>query len=470
MSLTAVNRKRQTGMCCTLLILACCTTIAATWGDAQPAKPPPPNVVIVLADDLGYGDIGVYGATRIKTPHIDALAKRGLRFRHAYASANVCSPSRAGLLTGRYAIRSGLAWKVVSSGAQHGLPSSEETIAELASRAGYRTMLVGKWHLGGLPKFSPLKHGFDEFFGVPHSNDMPDFHLFRGNRRIEASVDQRMLTRRYTEASVDFIRRNSDRPFLLLLSHTFPHIPLFASPGFEGRSEAGLYGDTVEEIDWSTGELVRTLRELGLLENTLILFTSDNGPFFEGSAGSMRGGKGNTWEGGYRVPFIASWPAGIRAKQKTDYATMNTDVLPTIAEVTATQPAATTLDGVSLIPVFNEPGIERAGDLLYFNNETVVGIRRKSWKLVTHAYYTTSLGAFERFDALPGFKAPYPLLFDVGQADGEAYSYAERHPDVTAQMTAALQAARAVFAPLRTHAPHAEFPPPDRTANPPPGQ
>ena len=419
--------------------------------NARPEQEPSrSNIVIILADDLGYGDIGAYGARKIKTPHIDALAASGVRFTQAYASANVCSPSRAGLLTGRYAIRSGLAWKVVTADSTKGLPESEETLAELAGRAGYRTMLVGKWHLGKLPGHSPLKHGFQKFFGVPHSNDMPQFALFDGDDVIEEPVDQSTLTQRYTRVAVDFIRENSAEPFLLLVSHTFPHIPLHASKQFHGSSAAGLYGDTVEELDWSTGQIVAALREKRLLDDTLVLFTSDNGPFFEGSTAGLKGGKGNSWEGGYRVPFIVSWPNVIEPGQVSSSITMNIDVLPTVGDVVGQKPAADMIDGLSLLPVFHDTSTSRHQFLYFFNNENVVGVRSQDWKYVTHAYYTGSLGAFEKFDQLPGFDSPYDMLLDAHGIDGEAYSYADRYPDVVKDLREALHNARREFNPLRT--------------------
>ncbi len=418
----------------------------------------PPNAVIILADDLGYGDIGVYGASRIKTPGIDALASRGIRFTNGYASANVCSPSRAGLMTGRYAIRSGLAWKVVAAGDAKGLPESEETLGELAQRGGYRTMYIGKWHLGVFPDYLPQKHGFDEFFGVPHSNDMPDFALFDGESVVEDPVDQKSLTRRYTERAVDFIGRNADRPFLLFVSHTFPHIPLFASDDFHGKSDAGLYGDTVEELDWSTGRIMQALESAGIADNTIVVFTSDNGPFFEGGTAGLKGGKGTTWEAGYRVPFIVSWPAGLDKPGVSDALAMNIDVLPTVADAVGVDSTAKKLDGRSLLPLLRGDSDAAHDYLYYFNNERVVGVRSRDWKYVTHAYYTGSLGAFEKFDELPGFESSYELLFDARGQDGEAYSYADRHPDILREHRRVLSNARAEFDELRTRKPEKTYP------------
>nr|XP_061801941.1 steryl-sulfatase-like [Nerophis lumbriciformis] len=396
-----------------VLALAACVDQAVLPQPSTSVTRPGPNVVIILADDLGYGDIGVYGAQRIRTPNIDSLASRGLRFTQGYASANVCSPSRAGLMTGRYAIRSGLAWKVVAANDTRGLPPREETLGELAQHAGYRTMFVGKWHLGGFPEFLPQKHGFDRFYGVPHSNDMPRFALYDGDRVIEQPVEQTSLTKRYTQRAVEFIEAESQAPFLLFLSHTFPHIPLFASNRFRGQSKAGMYGDTVEELDWSTGEIVQALRRENVLDNTLVLFLSDNGPFFEGSTAGLKGGKGNAWEGGYRVPFIASWPAVIGRPRTSDAIVSNIDILPTIAEVVGIEPSAETLDGKSLLSLFKGGRATPHRYLYYFNNERVIGVRSQDWKYVTHGYYTGSLGAFEKFDQLPGFSESYELLLDA---------------------------------------------------------
>jgi uncharacterized sulfatase len=409
-----------------------------------------PNIVVILTDDMGYGDIGAYGGTRIKTPNIDSLAANGIVFTNGYASANVCSPSRAGLMTGRYAIRAGLAWKVVTATDTKGLPESEETLGELAKRAGYNTMFIGKWHLGRFPEYLPQKHGFDEVYGVPHSNDMPGFALYDGKTVVENPAEQRTLTRRYTQKAVEFIEDRADQPFLLFVSHTFPHIPLFASEDFHGKSNAGLYGDTVEELDWSTGEIVKALEAAGLVDNTLIFFTSDNGPFFEGGTSGLKGGKGTTWEAGYRVPFIVSWPAVAEAGRVSDAIAMNIDLLPTIAAAIGVEPAAAEIDGKSLLPLLQGEESSRHDFLFYFNNERVVGVRSQDWKYVTHSYYTGSLGAFEKFDQLPGFESSYDLLFDTRGLDGEAYSYADRYPEVLDEHKAAIERARAEFDPLRT--------------------
>ena len=442
-------------VCALLTFFMCSPSVTAQEKAAGDARP---NIILILADDMGFGDVGVNGATRIRTPNIDAIAERGVNFTGFYASANVCTPSRAGLMTGRYPIRTGLGYDVLHARDDRGLPTAEETIANIAKSANYATKLIGKWHLGRLPDYAPMNYGFDEFFGVPYSNDMPDFALYRGNEVIEQPVDQSRLTRRYTEEAVTFIKAHAGQPFFLLVAHTMPHIPLYVSPEFAGQSNAGLYGDVVEELDASVGDIVEALRSTGVFDHTLILFTSDNGPFFEGGTAGLKGGKGTGWEGGYRVPFIAGWPGGSFATGQRESIAMNIDILPTIAEILNVIPAAQTLDGKSLLP--NLRGREESPHryLYYFNNEEVIGVRTQRWKYLTHAYYRTALGAFEKFDQLDGFQSSYDMLYDAGPAGGEEYSYADRHPEVVRELKAEMAAARARFDPLRTHPPDRTFP------------
>ncbi|OFX01966.1 MAG: hypothetical protein A3E78_01820 [Alphaproteobacteria bacterium RIFCSPHIGHO2_12_FULL_63_12] len=417
-----------------------------------------PNIIVILADDLGYGDIGANGAQKIRTPHIDAIARRGVKFTQFYASANVCSPSRAGLMTGRYPIRSGLAYDVIGANDSRGLPAAEETLGELTRRAGYATKYIGKWHLGKFPEHLPLKHGFDEFFGVPHSNDMPDFALYDGEAMIEQPVDQSTLTKRYGEEAVKYIERSDQRPFFLFVAHTMPHIPLHASKAFRGKSGAGLYGDAVEELDSGVGAIVDALKRRGVYERTVIFITSDNGPFFEGGTGGLKGGKGSSWEAGYRVPLVVGWAKGGFKKGARDAIAMNIDILPTVAELVGASPAADLIDGRSLLGVLRGERDRAHEYLYYFNNEDVVGVRDSRWKYLTHAYYRRSLGAFEKFDQLDGFESSYDLLFDAKDAGGEEYSYADRQPEALAELKSAVAAARAEFDPLRTHAPDKTFP------------
>jgi uncharacterized sulfatase len=412
-----------------------------------------PNVILVLADDLGYGDIGANGATAIATPHIDQMAREGVRLTSFYASANVCTPSRAGILTGRYAIRSGLAHKVITADAEHGLPPAESTLAELLRDAGYRTALIGKWHLGHTPPHWPTSHGFDTFFGLPYSNDMQPLALYRGDEVIEEPVIQSTLTQRYTEETIRHIDAADGRPFFIFLSHTFPHIPLYASAPFSGRSRAGLYGDVVETIDWSMGEILDALRERGLDEKTLVIFTSDNGAWFEGDNGPYRDGKGSTWEGGYRVPLVAWWPGRLPAGTVSNALSMNIDLLPTIAALAGSNvPEGHVLDGRDIWPVLN--GGDSPHDVLYFfDNENIAAVRTPRWKLMVLSYYRRNIAAYERFQAGLGFDNW--LLFDMTDSRPGRYSLARENPDILADMLGYLAAGREQFDSLRTQ------PPPD---------
>ncbi len=424
--------------------------VAHAQQDTPPAKKP--NIILIVADDLGFGDLGVTGANRISTPNLDELARSGMLMSNFYSSANVCTPSRAGLLTGRFAIRAGLAWNVVGPNDSRGLTSTEITLSSLMKGAGYRTAMVGKWHLGDQPEFHPLKHGFDQFFGVMYSNDMLPFALFDGEEQIEVPARQSTLTSRYTAYAVDFIRQNAARPFFLYLPHTFPHIPLFANPDHSGRSEAGLYGDVVEEIDWSTGEIMNALRELGIEDNTLILFTSDNGPWFEGSSGAARERKGSTWDGGYRVPLIARWPGRIPSGSASAEIGMNIDLLPTLAEAARIElPAGHELDGLSLMPVLSGQKTSAHEYLYFFNNEDIVAIRDRKWKLVTHGYYRNLYFAFDRAGPEYGHPGPYFLLFDMEDPEPERYSLAREHPEIVARLHSELNRVQSTFDRLRTH-------------------
>lgn len=331
-------------------------------------------------------------------------------------------------------------------------------MAALAKRANYATKLIGKWHLGRFPEYFPMNYGFDEFYGVPYSNDMPDFALYRGNRMIEKPVDQSSLTSRYTEEAISFIRANADKPFFLLVSHTMPHIPLFVSAKFAGQSNAGLYGDVIEELDASVGDIVSALKSSGTYENTMIIFTSDNGPFFEGGVAGLKGGKGSGWEGAYRVPLIVSWPNGGFTPGVCEAIAMNIDLLPTIADILGVSPAAETIDGLSLLPNLRGRTESPHQYLFFFNNEEVIAVRTQRWKYLTHAYYRRSLGAFEKFDQLDGFQSSYDLLFEAGPAGGEEYSYADRYPEVVNELKSEISSARERFAPLRTHPADKTFP------------
>lgn len=440
-------------------ICLCLTWLPLTGHSFIPTQKTPqtPNIIVILADDLGYGDIGVNGAKLIKTPNIDQLAAEGINFSQFFASANICTPSRAGLLTGQYPIRTGLGFSVVKAGDSRGLPTSTQTIGGLVKGRGYKTMMVGKWHLGDFPQFSPLKYGFDAFYGVPYSNDMKDFALYKGMSKIEQPVNQALLTQKYTQQSINFIEKNSSAPFLLYLSHSMPHIPLYASENFAGRSQAGVYGDVVQELDWSTGQIIETLKKKGVFENTIIFITSDNGPFFEGSTSGLKGNKGSTFEGAYRVPLVVSWPDGKIHSNRTNAISMNIDIFPTIADLMNAEPTSKNIDGKSLVPVL-AGGNSPHEYLYFFNNEDVVAVRDQRWKFLTQTYYRTSIGDFSKFGQLPGFNHSYDLLFDAETPSGETYSVADRHPGIVNKMRLALEEAQAYFAPLRSRSKEKTFP------------
>src|ERR1039457_2737660 len=274
---------------------------------AAPARPP--NIVMIYCDDLGYGDLGCYGS-RIHTPNLDRMAAEGMRFTQFYSANPVCSPSRAALLTGRYPTRTGVP-NVLMPADKTGLAETETTLAALLKPQGYKTICIGKWHLGHQPQYLPTKRGFDEYFGIPYSNDMTPRPLMHNTETIEEPAVLETLTPRYTRQALEFIERSKNSPFFLYMPHTFPHIPLAASPRFRGHSPLGLYGDVVEELDWSVGEVLAKLKREGLDNRTLVMFSSDNGPWYQGSPGQLRGRKGSTYEGGVREPFLARFPGRI---------------------------------------------------------------------------------------------------------------------------------------------------------------
>ena len=329
--------------------LAACSTPQLSTS-AKPTRKP--NIVLVLADDLGYGDLGVQGARLIRTPNLDRMAAEGARLTTFYASANVCTPSRAGLLTGRYPIRTGLATDVIRQTDTHGLPLSEITIAE-ALKPDYATALIGKWHLGHVaPFWPPTQHGFDLFAGLPYSHDMKPIGFYSAEPNVELTqedVAMDRLTERFFQRGLQFIEANRERPFFLMLALTAPHVPLDPHPDHAGHSQAAEYGDVVEEIDTNVGRLFAKLKELGLDNDTLVIVTSDNGPWFEGSTAGLRDRKGGAgWEGGYRVPFIARQPGRIPAGLVNDSMAMNIDLLPTLAAWTGSPSSPAQLDGANI--------------------------------------------------------------------------------------------------------------------------
>lgn len=417
-----------------------------------------PNVVLILADDMGYGDLGCYGHPTIVTPNLDRMAADGMKLTQFYVGASVCTPSRAALLTGRYPIRSGLT-RVVIPKSPGGLPASEVTMAEVMRDAGYATMCVGKWHLGAKREHLPLQHGFDRYFGIPYSNDMspwaqpenptfkgdPPHPLYRDNKvtNPDHEPDQTQLTRQYTEESLAFIREQvgARKPFFLYLAHTFPHVPLFASDAFKGRSRRGLYGDTVEELDASCGRILAALTELGIDRNTLVIFTSDNGPWLGkklegGSSGPFKEGKVSTWEGGFRVPFIARWPGRIPAGVTSTAFGTAMDLLPTFAKLAGAKlPRDRELDGVDLGPVLlrNERG--REPRLFYYFNEEAWAVRKGPWKLHLKSVSPASIAGWGNW---PVTEHNPPLLFNVETDPGESFDVAAANPGIVKELTGLL--------------------------------
>ncbi len=405
------------------------------------------NFIVIYADDLGYGDLGCYGHPSIRTPNLDRMAAAGMKFTQWYSAAPVCTPSRAALLTGRYAVRSGLT-RVLFPNSTGGIPASEVTIAEMLKTAGYQTAAIGKWHLGHLSQFLPTRHGFDSWFGIPYSNDMhpregpgspgnpkhPPLPLMRDEKVIETEPDQAQLTPRYTDEAVRRIRAFRGRPFFLYCAHTFPHVPLYASPRFRGASPRGIYGDVVEEIDWSVGEILKALAATGQDRNTLVLFTSDNGPWLArresgGSAGLLREGKATTWDGGVRVPCIAWQPRTVPPARTSAQVGSMLDLLPTFAAMAGVAPPpGVALDGEDLSACFRGEALMRERTLFYWNASELCAVRRGPWKL--HRVTQTAELRSETT------RHAEPLLFHLEHDPSEKYDVAASHPEIVQQLSA----------------------------------
>jgi arylsulfatase A len=411
-------------------LLLCAVLCLSVGVQAQETRQP--NFIVIMADDLGYGDLGVYGSQLIKTPNLDRMALQGARLDSFYSSANVCTAARGGLLTGRYPIRLDLVSDVARPTNDVHLASEEISIAEALKPLGYQTALFGKWHLGSRMEWSPLTQGFDEYFGVLHSNDMTPLELYRQEQMIENPVNQNTLTERYTAEAVRFIENNRDEPFFLYMPHTFPHVPLYVSNQFSGQSEAGLYGDVVETIDWSVGQVLATLERLDLDENTLIIFTSDNGPWFEGSAGPYRDRKGSSWEGGQRVPFIAKWEGTIPGGMVSNEPAMNIDIFPTLLSLAGGElPPDHQIDGKDILPMLIDGAASPHEALYLFDSDRIVGVRSGQWKLVVETRYRSAVPSFDNANSYYG---PNGLLFDVHLDPSETYSFTRENPEVVERM------------------------------------
>jgi arylsulfatase A len=415
-----------------------------------------PNIIVIFADDLGYGDLSCYGHPTIVTPNLDRMASEGQKWTNFYVAASVCTPSRAGLMTGRYPIRSGMCSdksRVLFPDSTGGLPASEVTIAEQLKKAGYATAAIGKWHLGYQKEYLPTSHGFDSYFGIPYSNDMNranaegvshkeifwnadikyfDVPLIKNETEIERPANQNNLTKRYNEAAVDFIKEQGQEPFFLYLAHNLPHVPLFASEEFLGKSKRGLYGDVLQEIDHGVGQLIQALKEEGLDKNTLVVFTSDNGPWLSykdhgGSAGLLHDGKGTTWEGGMRVPGIFYWPETIEPGVVTAVGS-TLDLLATASYLAGVElPKDRIVDGVDLSTTFLSGLNSNRDQLIYYRGTKVYAARKGAFKLhfITQTSYSkdTKKIIHEK-----------PLLFNIEVDPSEKYNIASEHPEIVLEI------------------------------------
>jgi arylsulfatase A len=410
-----------------------------------------PNFIIIFADDMGYGDVGTYGHPTINTPSLDRMAFEGQKWTNFYSSSSVCTPSRAGLLTGRLPIRSGMCSsnrRVLFPDSNGGLPQTEITIARSLKQKNYATACIGKWHLGHLEGYQPLDHGFDYYYGIPYSNDMdrigglsgreasynPEVSFFnvplmRNREIIERPAEQTTITKRYTEEAVGFIKKNKNKPFFLYLAHTMPHVPLFTSKEFEGRSIRGIYGDVIEEMDWGVGQIIKTLKEEGLEKNTLLVFTSDNGPWLiyddkGGSSGLLREGKGTSYEGGMRVPAIFWWPGKIKTGVVHDIGS-TLDLFLTINSIAGIQsPKDRLYDGYDISKtLFNAERSDRES-IIYYHGEEVFAIRHGDWKI----HFKTWENAYSSNQQIVAHDPP--MLFNLSVDPSEKHDQASRHPEI----------------------------------------
>ena len=428
----------------------------------------PPNIIFILTDDQGYGDLGVYGATDINTPHLDELATSGAYFTSYYATQPVCSASRASILTGCYSDRVNI-HNAFGPNSKRGINPKETTLAEMLKNEGYNTAIFGKWHLGDAPKFFPTRHGFDEFFGILYSNDMwpkhpqqgtvfnfPDIYLYENETPLRVLEEQSFLTGALTDKAIDFISRNKAEPFFLYLPHPQPHVPLFADGKFHGQSNRGLYGDVITEIDHSVGRIIKTLKENGLFENTMIVFTSDNGPWLSygghsGSPGKFREGKGTNWEGGHRVPGIVHYPNAISPNTVIDAPAMGMDWLPTIAEVTQSKLPELKIDGKSLLPLLKGTTELSPHDnfFFYYRTNELHAVRHKDWKLYVPHSYRSLNGRTGTNDGNPisydQNKIEVSELYDLKTDPEENTNLADQFPEIVFKISKIADSVRVVL-------------------------
>lgn len=437
---------------------ATAATMAAlgVHGEAIAATRRKANFIIILCDDLGWGDIEPEGGATIRTPNLNRMAAEGNVLTDYYAPQNICTSSRAGLLTGRYAIRTGLGYSVILPNDERRLPLSEVTIAAALKPAGYVSALFGKWHLGHTgPSWQPTRHGFDQFFGLQYSHDMKPLALYTDNgpdqEPTREEVIEGQLQQRFYAAAEKFITDHADRPFFVELALSAPHLPNYPDARFRDKTMQGAYADTVTEIDAIVGRLMAHLKALGIDRDTLVIFTSDNGPWYEGSTGGLRDRKGGAaYDGGYRVPCIARQPGVVRSGMRTHSIAMGIDFLPTFCAMAGIpNPAGVELDGRDISALLTQGASSPHDQLLLFNDEDVVAVRTQRWKYATRSYYHGSLATTENVG--------YPQLFDVAADISESYSLAKVQPEVLADMQARMEAARARFGPLKARQPPKVF-------------
>lgn len=460
-----------------LTIIAFSLLVSSVYADASEKEAKLPNIVVIFIDDMGYADIGPFGAEDFETPHLDRMAQEGMRFTDFQVSSAVCSASRAALLTGCYHNRIGIKGALGPS-SKRGINERELTLAELLKQKDYATACYGKWHLGHHPKFLPTQHGFDEYYGLPYSNDMWPFHpnyvnlppdsprrkrgfprlpLLENNTVIDSEVtgeDQEQLTTAYTERAVKFIKQNKERPFFLYVPHSMVHVPLYVSDRFRGKSDQGILGDVIMEVDWSVGEILNALEDHDLAEDTMVIFTSDNGPWLSygdhaGSSGPLREGKGTMFEGGCRVPTVMWWPGRIPAGTTCDELATTLDILPTVAALTETKLPEHPIDGKNISALmFGEPGAQSPHEafLLYYGGGQLQAVRDRRWKLHFPHGYRTMAG---RPGGSRGIPAPYSQgriglsLYDLKNDVGETTDCAAAHPEVVKRLQALAEQGRA---------------------------
>ena len=454
------RRKTRSGKGNPFVLRVCLRAFASSWllffgvPTAAAADRARPNVVLIFADDLGYGDVGCYGAKGYTTPNIDRLAKEGVRFTDFYVAQAVCSASRAALLTGRYSNRVGILG-ALGPGVKNGIKPEEVTLAEVFKSRGYATAIYGKWHLGDHSPHLPTENGFDDYFGLPYSNDMwpnhptnksfPPLPLMDGTKVVQTQPDQTRLTTQYTERAVGFIEKNKDRPFFLYVPHSMPHVPLFVSDKFAGKTARGLFGDVIAEIDWSVGQVLDALKRHHLDDNTLVIFSADNGPWLSygdhaGSAGDLREGKATAFEGGVRVPAIFRFPGKIPAGATVREPAMTIDVLPTMAKLIGAElPRGHILDGKDAWPLISaQPGAKSPHEALYFYwNRQLHAVRSGKWKLHFPHEYPAMTGKKGQ-SGLPGAYRPARIelsLYDLEADPGESKNVAAEHPEVVQRLT-----------------------------------